>query len=129
MIPNSELFTNSVLVNTAFEKRRLRYDIGIHYAEGIDKASPLVLEAMQATEGVLEDPAPEVLVVDLAPSTVNLRARWWMDPPRRSDVLEMTSNILKAIKNKLMPQGIDLPYPTQPILMHDQVEPSHEVVT
>lgn len=65
-------------------------------------------------------------MVDLAPSTFNLRARWWMDSPRRSDVLEMTSNILKAIKNKMMDRGVDLPYPTQQILMHDQVKPSHE---
>ncbi|KAI9135409.1 mechanosensitive ion channel family protein [Acaryochloris sp. CCMEE 5410] len=126
VIPNSELFTNSVLVNTAFEKRRLQYDIGIHYDADIDQASQLILAAMQETEGVLADPAPEVLVVDLAPSTVNLRARWWMDPPRRADVLEMTSQILKAIKNKLMAQGIDLPYPTQQILMQDQANLTHD---
>ena len=117
VIPNSELFTNSVLVNTAFEKRRLQYDLGIHYDEDIDQASQLILEAMEEIEGVLKDPPPEVIVVDLAPSTVNLRARWWMDPPRRSDVLEMTSKILKAIKNKLMAHNIDMPYPTQQILM------------
>lgn len=122
VIPNSELFTNSILVNTAFEKRRLQYDIGIHYDEDIDQASQLILEAMQETEGVLEDPSPEVIVVDLAPSTVNLRARWWMDPPRRSDVLDVTSKILKSIKNKLMVHGVDMPYPTQQILMQTQPE-------
>lgn len=31
VIPNSELFTNSVVVNTAFETRRLEYEIGIGY--------------------------------------------------------------------------------------------------
>lgn len=31
VVPNSELFTNPVTVNTAFENRRLEYDVGIGY--------------------------------------------------------------------------------------------------
>lgn len=29
VVANAELFTNAVTVNTAFDKRRLEYDIGI----------------------------------------------------------------------------------------------------
>ncbi|BAY45331.1 MscS mechanosensitive ion channel [Scytonema sp. HK-05] len=47
VIPNSELFTNSVTVNTAFENRRLEYDIGIGYGDDIDQAKQLILEAAQ----------------------------------------------------------------------------------
>ena len=46
VIPNSELFTNSVVVNTAFDHRRLEYDIGIGYGHDIDTARRLILEAM-----------------------------------------------------------------------------------
>ena len=38
VIPNSNLFTNSVTVNTAHEKRRLQYDIGIGYGDDIARA-------------------------------------------------------------------------------------------
>ncbi|MEP0859117.1 mechanosensitive ion channel family protein, partial [Trichocoleus sp. DQ-U1] len=81
VIPNSELFTNSVTVNTAFENRRLQYDVGIGYGDDIDRAKQLILEAIASVDGVLEDPAPDALVVDLADSTVNIRARWWVQPP------------------------------------------------
>lgn len=117
VIPNSELFTNSVLVNTAFEKRRLEYDIGIGYGEDIDQAKTLILEAVRGTPGVLEDPKPDVLVIDLADSTLNLRIRWWIDPPRRVDVLEAKDQVLTAVLNKLTINGVDLPYPTQQILV------------
>lgn len=124
VIPNSELFTNSVTVNTAFEKRRLEYDVGIGYGDDIDEAKGLILEAIHETEGVLQEPAPDVLVVALADSTVNLRARWWIHPPYRSDVLNYQDLVLTAIKNKLTAHGIDMPFPTQQILFHDQTEES-----
>ena len=122
VIPNSELFTNSVLVNTAFENRRLEYDIGIGYGDSIEEAKRLILEAIHESEGALETPAPDALVVDLADSTVNIRARWWVQPPRRADVLDLQDRVLTHIKNKLTANGIDMPFPTQQVLFHDQTE-------
>jgi small-conductance mechanosensitive channel len=122
VIPNSELFTNSVTVNTAFENRRLQYDIGIGYGDDIDQAKRLILEAIANIDEVLKDPAPDALVMELAESTVNIRARWWVNPPRRSDALGSQDKVLTAIKNKLTANGIDLPFPTQQILFHDQTE-------
>jgi small conductance mechanosensitive channel len=122
VIPNSELFTNSVTVNTAFENRRLEYDVGIGYGDDIDEAKRLILEAIHETEGVLAEPAPDAIVVDLAESTVNIRARWWVQPPLRAEVLNLQDKVLAAIKKKLTANGIDLPFPTQQILFHDQTE-------
>ncbi len=122
VIPNSELFTNSVIVNTAFENRRLEYDIGIGYSDDIDTARRLILEAMNETDGVLASPAADAIVVELAGSSVNIRARWWVQPPRRADVLDLQDRVLTNIKNKLLANGIDLPFPTQQILFHDQTE-------
>ncbi|MBD2356481.1 mechanosensitive ion channel family protein [Tolypothrix sp. FACHB-123] len=122
VIPNSELFTNSVTVNTAFESRRLEYDVGIGYGDDIDRAKQLIMEAMQSVDEVLSDPAPDVLVMELAESTVNIRARWWVKPPRRADNLISRDRVLTAIKKTLTANGIDLPFPTQQILFHDQTE-------
>ncbi|MBD2728370.1 mechanosensitive ion channel family protein [Nostoc sp. FACHB-892] len=122
VIPNSELFTNSVTVNTAFENRRLEYDIGIGYGDDIDRAKQLMLDAMHSVNEVLKDPAPDVLVMELAESTVNIRVRWWVHPPRRADNLISRDKVITAIKKTLVANGIDLPFPTQQILFHDQTE-------
>ncbi len=122
VIPNSELFTNSVLVNTAFAKRRLEYDVGIGYGDDIATAKRLMLEATKSVQGVLPDPAPDVLVVELAPSSVNLRVRWWIEPPTRADALDTQDRVISAIKHACVEHGIDLPYPTRQILFHDQTE-------
>ena len=122
VIPNSELFTNSVTVNTAFDNRRLEYDVGIGYGDDIDLAKQLMLDAMHSVNEVLKDPAPDALVMELAESTVNIRVRWWVHPPRRADNLISRDKVITAIKKKLTENGIDLPFPTQQILFHDQTE-------
>ena len=122
VIPNSELFTNSITVNTAFQHRRLQYDVGIGYGDDIEQAKDLILQALASLKEVLTDPAPDVLVMDLAESTVNLRVRWWINPPRRADDLKSRDRVLSIIKKTLTAHGIDLPFPTQQILFHDQTE-------
>jgi len=122
VIPNSDLFTQSVTVNTAFSSRRLQYDVGIGYGDDIGKAKEVILDALRRVHGVVRDPAPEALVVDLAGSSVNIRARWWIDPPLRTDVVSSMDEALHAIKKALVAEGIDLPFPTQHVLFHDQTE-------
>jgi len=122
IIPNAEIFTNAITVNTAYDKRRLQYDVGIGYGDDIARARQLILEAVREVEGVLVEPAPDALVMDLAESSVNIRARWWINPPRQADVLDAQDRVLEAIKNKLSANGIDLPYPTRQLLFHNQTE-------
>lgn len=131
VIPNGELFTNSVLVNTAFEHRRLEYDIGIGYEEAIPRVKDLVREALRECGSVLSEPRPEVLTYDLADSAIKLRVRWWMEPPLRRDVLESRDEVLAAIKQKLLEAGVDLPFPTTQIVVQDVIarEPDRGPVT
>ncbi len=121
VIPNATLFTESVIVNTAFEKRRTDYDIGIGYGDDIERARALILEAVRGVEEVCDDPEPDVRLMGLDESTVNLRTRWWTNS-RRSDVIRVQDKVLTAIKIHLTEAGVDLPFPTQVVLFHDQTE-------
>ena len=122
VIPNSNLFTNSVTVNTANDKRRMQYDVGIGYSDSISEAKKVMLEVLNSIPDVMSDPAPDAIVVDLAGSSVNIRIRYWIHPPRQADVLNTQDIVLEKVKNALTEAGIDLPFPTQQILWHDQTE-------
>ena len=122
VVPNAELFTNAVTVNTAYDKRRLEYDIGIGYGDDIELAKRVMREAIATVKDAISDPAPDVLVYEYGESTVNIRVRWWIVPPRRSDALDTRDQVLTAIKRALSAHGIDLPFPTRQILFHDQTE-------
>ncbi|MGB5713092.1 MAG: mechanosensitive ion channel family protein, partial [Waterburya sp.] len=45
-----------------------------------------------------------------------------INPPRRADALDTQDRVLTQLNNKLVAAGIDLPFPTQQILFHDQTE-------
>lgn len=122
VIPNSALFKNAVLVNTGFDHRRMEYDFGIGYGDDIDLAKQVMLKTAQACEGVLAKPEPDVLTIGFAASSVTIRLRWWIQPPRRADALHIADIVLTAVRKALLREGIDLPFPTQHVLFHDQTE-------
>lgn len=122
IIPNSNLFTNAVTINTAFPQRRMQYDVGIGVGDDIDRAKALILEAVGQIDEVLKEPAPQVLVVELADFSVKLRVWFWIKPPVRIEALHAQDRVLSAIKARLIQDGIDLPFPTQQVLLHDQTE-------
>lgn len=122
VIPNATLFTEAVIVNTALEKRRTSYDVGIGVSDDIEAARAAICAALRGVQGVLQEPPPEVLVVELADFSVKLRVWWWTDPPRQIHVLQVQSRVLEAIKSALIAVGVDLPFPTYQVLFHDQTE-------
>jgi small-conductance mechanosensitive channel len=123
IIPNGELYTNSVTVNTAFPQRRWQYDIGIGYGDDVEAARRIIQDVLDRADDVAPDPKADVIVVDLAESAVNLRARWWTTS-RIADGLNAQDRVLTRVKQALTAAGIDLPFPTRQVLFHDQTEAS-----
>ena len=121
IIPNSDVYTSPVVVNTAFSTRRDQFDIGIGYGDHPDKAMRVFTAAVAAVEGVEPEPAPEVLPWGLDASSVTLRARWWSQS-KRTNIVHLRARVILAIWQAAADNGIDLPFPTQQILFHDQTE-------
>ncbi|WGI20377.1 mechanosensitive ion channel family protein [Amylibacter sp. IMCC11727] len=121
VIPNTSIYTDSVVVNTAFETRRSQYDIGIGCNDDWKRARELMLEACKSVEGVISDPEPETIPVDLGDSANIVRLRWWTKSDRASQIHTFGA-VLQAVYMRLDDEGIDMPYPTQVHLFHDQTE-------
>ncbi len=77
IIPNSDVYTSAVTVNTAHDKRRDEFVLGIGYGDDPSRAIALFTAAIAKVDGVLDDPPPEVLPHALNDSTVDRQARWW----------------------------------------------------
>lgn len=122
IIPNSDLYKGSVIVNTAFPVRRLQYDVVIGNGDDIASAKRIMLDAMAKLDGVEAEPAPDALVIEYADAGVKIRIRWWINPPRRADALALQDQVLTSVKAALTAAGIDLPFPTHQVLFHDQTE-------
>ncbi|NNC83901.1 MAG: mechanosensitive ion channel family protein [Flavobacteriales bacterium] len=123
VIPNSDIYTSAVKVKTANEIRRSQYDVGIGYADDIERAKEVIKKAVSQVEGVSQEKDVEALVWGLDASRVTLRVRWW-SKSRRSDVVHINDRVITAVKHALDDASIDMPYETQVHLFHDQTEES-----
>lgn len=121
IIPNAQIYTGTLTVNTAFDLRRSEYDIGIGCNDDWDEAMRLMLEAARSCEGVLADPAPEAIPVGIDSYQNTIRLRWWTKP-ERINVITTQGRVIVAAYKALDAAGIDMPYPTQVQLWHDQTE-------
>lgn len=110
-----------MIVNTASALRRWQCDIGIGYGDDIERARRIILQVLQEERDVSPDPKADVIVVDFAESSVNLRARWWTRS-QIADGLNAQDRVWTRVKHDLSAAGIDLPFPTRQILLHDQTE-------
>ena len=119
VIPNGDLFTDSVTVNTAFKKRRSEYDIGIGYDDDIAAAQELCLSVLREVDGVLDDPAPDTVMTEMGDSAVVFRVRWWTNP-QQADVLRVQNQALREMKNRLTDEGFDIPYPIRTVFLNQE---------
>jgi small conductance mechanosensitive channel len=69
--PNSDVYTNAILVQTAYDKRRVRFVVGIGYPDSLEEARRTIQRVLIQVERVLKDPDPRGDVAELTPSSVN----------------------------------------------------------
>ena len=115
VLPNGDVYTNAVLVRTAYNNRRVRLSVGIGYQDSIEHARSVIHQVLNKTEGVLNEPAPSVFVAELAPSSVNLNILFWTNS-RQARVLMVMDRAMTGIKLALDEAGIDIPYPHTVVL-------------
>jgi small-conductance mechanosensitive channel len=104
VIPNAELFTHSVTVNTAFEIRRWEYEFSTKTPDGLSPLKAFLVDTVAKVEGVLSSPAPEALVIDLGDpdaGVVKLRLTWWTKSPRQHEMVASHDRVLTAIRQAL----------------------------
>jgi small-conductance mechanosensitive channel len=114
VIPNAQLFTNSVTVNTAFGTRRLEYDFKIGVRDDVDRARKLISRVLESSEDVLPDPRADVVVVNFDGANTTLRARWWSSSAI-GDVLLAQDRVLSSAQAALAGADITLAAPVRQI--------------
>ena len=118
VLPNADVYTSAILVRTAYDKRRVRFTVGIGYPDSIEEARGVIHGVLREAEGVLDDPGPWVYVTELAPSSVNFTVYFWT-ASQQANVLAVSDRVATAVKLALDAAQIDMPFPHTVVLFHD----------
>ena len=121
VVPNSDLYTNRVVVNTVQTQRRGVVQVGIGYGDDIARAKQVILAAVGRLPQVLRKPEPSVVAVGLGESSVDLSVRFWVAASAQGgDLGAATDAVLVATKQALSSAGIDIPFPIRTMVLPRQ---------
>lgn len=120
VIPNSELFTNRVVVNTAYDTVRLSIDFTVPSTEDLTPIRGLILDTVRDVPEVRADPPPEVLVRELQDYSTLLEVRFWVDPPVRRETLIAEDAVLTALSQAFVAAGMKDIMPVQRVVIDQE---------
>lgn len=115
VVPNKSITQDRIINYTLTRRSRVRVLLGIAYKEDIDEARRIILSTLDGDRRILDDPAPRVIVTDLADSSVNLQLRFWTEDPLDNFTLkwEYTEKCKKALDSV----GIQIPFPHRQLFL------------
>jgi len=112
IIPNSEIYTRSLTVHTAYEMRRSEITVPVGLEVSLDRAIDVFRKATLGVKDVLNEPPPDVLPWDFSNNNVDIRVRWWTKSQRTYEV-HTRAAVVFAIKRAAEEAGIALPADTK----------------
>ena len=123
-IPNAIIVKNPLYNYTRDGLLRFDFVVGIDQTDDANQARALILEGIETMDGVLKEPAPAVVVEELAKSTVNLRIYYWVNMfEYKGSALELKTNIINQTKEILMDKGFSLPSDIHELKIYKEENP------
>lgn len=114
LVPNGKLFGDIIKNFTANDTRRLDITCGIGYGSSIGQAHDVFMSLIQKDERIMPDPAPQVMVTELADSSVNVTGRFWV---KKEDYWPVKFDLTRGVKEAFDSNGIEIPFPQRVVHM------------
>lgn len=106
--PNSVVFGTPIKNYSRNPTRRSDITVGVAYSDSLPVALQAMQELLNAEPLVLKDPAPEVLVSELADSSVQLTLRYWT---KTGDYWDAFWSVKSKLKPQIESAGLNIPFP------------------
>ena len=119
LLPNSNVFTDAVKVATAYSSRRTDLAVGVDYNTPLSEAMTILEKTIASISGVLEDPRPEIDIVNFNDSSIDFIVRYWT-APQKKQLRNVQTRAMIEIKQALDKAEIGIPYPIRTVYHFDQ---------
>ena len=120
VIPNSQLYTSALTVNTAYKRRRLELTVGIGYEDDIRKAKEVILQALEKAETVSKLAEPSVVATEFRASRIDLKVRWFINDGTQANKVASIHEVIVEIKDQLDAAGVNIPFPIRTLDFSDE---------
>lgn len=106
-VPNSSIWSATIINNSRHQIRRMDLDIGIGYNSDLNEVEKALI-TLTKDKRVLSDPEPQFLVVDYADSAILVRLRLYA---QYEDFFALNWDLKRRLKPLLDAHNIEIPFP------------------
>jgi len=114
IIPNG-ILSNAKIQNFVLPdpKERVAIKFGVEYGSDVKKVKDIVIKAVKNVENILEEPAPEVLLIEMGDFALIFVCRVWVNSYKNAE--RTKAKATEAIYTALNKAKIVIPYPTHTV--------------
>ncbi len=110
-VPNGRVFKAVILNYSRNPRRRFDFAVGVAADADLAEAQDAGVGVLQRMPGVLDDPAPSSVIVEVGDSSVPIRFFGWVDQGT-TNFGRARSEAIRLVKEAIEAAGIELPEPT-----------------
>jgi small conductance mechanosensitive channel len=123
VFPNTHMLSDKIVNHSHHPLNRININVGISYRSSIADARRTLLDLCKNDTRIAANPGPEVVVTELAPSSVNLKLRFWIEDESLEQVI--LYEYLEKSKNALDTAHIEMPFPHMQLFVEETAAIKH----
>ncbi len=108
VLPNSAIWGSAIMNYSFHATRRVDFTLGIAYGDSIETAMQIIEGLIAEDDRILKDPAHQVVVGELADSSVNIIVRVWTES---GNYWGLKFDLTRRFKEAFDAGGINIPFP------------------
>jgi small-conductance mechanosensitive channel len=110
IIPNRSVWNNPLVNHTRKGTRRTTVGVGVAYDSSLPDVERILLDTLRATEGVLDEPAPQAFAHEFGDSSINFALRFWHAAPISAE-WDVRNRVVQRVHAALNEAGVEIPFP------------------
>lgn len=121
IIPNAKILDDNITNYTRKDSRRIDLTIGVSYDDDIKQVKKILDDIIEKDGRILENPAPQIRLLELADSSVNFAVRPWV---KTGDYWDVYFDLMETIKIRFDKEDISFPFPQLTLHLDEEIEAS-----
>ncbi len=119
IIPNGNILSGNIINYSREATRRVEVIAGVGYGDDIKKVKRVLGEIIAKDSRILNEPESQVVLGELADSSVNFKVRVWC---KTEDYWDIFFDLNENIKLTFDAEGIEIPFPQRDVHIHNVKE-------
>ncbi|MEP0987441.1 mechanosensitive ion channel family protein [Ekhidna sp.] len=111
IIPNKEVFQNSLTNYTKTNERRIDLECGVSYGDDLDKVKQTAVEALKDKSFLKKNEEINFYYTEFGDSSINFVLQFWIEYPGQPGFMNARSEAIMALKKAFDSNDISIPFP------------------